>query len=66
MPRVDDCQLEREMKTKFFREKGKIKSLSVAREILYVILFLDNFNKKTLRVLHLPFEPVCILSTEGL
>lgn len=34
MPRVDDCQLEREMKTKFFRERGEIKSLSVAREIL--------------------------------
>lgn len=76
MPRVDDCQLEREVETKFYRGKGEIKSWSVAREIWPITTwfcfigigdtFLDNFNKKLLRVLPLLFELVCILSAEGL
>lgn len=76
MPRVGDRQLEREMKTKFYRGKGKIKSWSVAREIRPITTwfcfiricdtFKENVNKKLLRVLHLLFELVCILSAEGL
>lgn len=32
MPCTDDCQLEREMKTKFYQGKEEIKSSSGARE----------------------------------